>query len=78
MQDRHVGGGHIVLTPAVWRLVNGVNSLVNRIVTPVTDLQHWGVVDRWNFAEDGMGDCEDMQLLKRKRLAKPACRAAPC
>src|SRR3954469_717406 len=27
----------IVLTPAVWRLVNGVNSLVNRTVTPVTD-----------------------------------------
>jgi predicted transglutaminase-like cysteine proteinase len=60
----------IVLTPAVWRIVNGVNSLVNRTVAPVTDLQHWGVVDRWNLAEDGMGDCEDMQLLKRKRLAE--------
>src|SRR4051794_5413342 len=45
----------IVLTPAVWRIVNGVNSLVNRTVAPVTDLQHWGVVDRWNLAEDGMG-----------------------
>jgi predicted transglutaminase-like cysteine proteinase len=54
----------------VWRIVNGVNSLVNRTVAPVTDLQHWGVVDRWNLAEDGMGDCEDMQLLKRKRLAE--------
>jgi predicted transglutaminase-like cysteine proteinase len=60
----------IVLTPTVWRLVNGVNTIVNRIVTPVTDLDHWGVVDRWNFAEDGMGDCEDIQLLKRKRLVE--------
>jgi predicted transglutaminase-like cysteine proteinase len=60
----------IVLTPTVWRLVNGVNSIVNRIVTPITDIDHWGVVDRWNYAEDGMGDCEDMQLLKRKRLVE--------
>jgi predicted transglutaminase-like cysteine proteinase len=33
-------------------------------------MEHWGVVDRWDFPEDGYGDCEDYQLLKRKLLAE--------
>ncbi|MEE8631239.1 MULTISPECIES: transglutaminase-like cysteine peptidase, partial [Methylobacterium] len=36
----------------------------------VTDQEHWGVPDRWDLAEDGSGDCEDFQLLKRKLLAQ--------
>jgi predicted transglutaminase-like cysteine proteinase len=35
----------------------------------VTDQEHWGLPDRWDLAEDGSGDCEDYQLLKRKLLA---------
>ncbi len=58
----------IKLTPAVWKLINEVNLAVNKEVSSVTDLEHWGVVDRWDFAVDGLGDCEDFQLLKRKRL----------
>jgi predicted transglutaminase-like cysteine proteinase len=34
----------------------------------MTDMDHWGVEDRWGLAEDGYGDCEDYQLVKRKRL----------
>jgi predicted transglutaminase-like cysteine proteinase len=26
------------------------------------------VVDRWDFPDDGTGDCEDFQLLKRRML----------
>ncbi|MCP8938787.1 transglutaminase-like cysteine peptidase [Alsobacter sp. SYSU M60028] len=59
----------IRLTPDIWRALNDVNARVNRTVTPVTDMQHWGVVDRWTLAEDGLGDCEDFQLLKRRKLA---------
>ena len=29
-----------------------------------------GVPDRWDLAEDGQGDCEDFQLLKRRLLAE--------
>jgi predicted transglutaminase-like cysteine proteinase len=36
----------------------------------MTDRQHWGVEDRWDYPEDGVGDCEDFQLLKRKLLAE--------
>ena len=36
----------------------------------MTDKEHWGVVDSWDFPDDGYGDCEDYQLLKRKLLAE--------
>jgi predicted transglutaminase-like cysteine proteinase len=56
------------LTPALWRAVNEVNSAVNAAITPLTDVEHWGELDRWDLAEDGTGDCEDYQLLKRRKL----------
>jgi predicted transglutaminase-like cysteine proteinase len=41
---------------------------VNTTIRPITDKDHWGIVDRWEFPDDGMGDCEDYQILKRKML----------
>jgi predicted transglutaminase-like cysteine proteinase len=46
-----------------------VNRRVNKSVRSLPDRDHWGVTDRWDLAEDGSGDCEDFQLLKRKLLA---------
>lgn len=60
----------ISLTPAVWALVGAVNRRVNQGVAAVSDPEHLGVADRWDLAEDGAGDCEDFQLLKRKLLAE--------
>ena len=60
----------ITLTPEVWRTIVSVNRRVNTRVKPMTDLEHWGVVDRWDFPDDGYGDCEDYQLLKRKLLVE--------
>lgn len=60
----------IALTPRLWQTIVGVNRKVNATVEPMTDLDHWGVPDRWDLAEDGIGDCEDFQLLKRKLLAE--------
>ena len=59
----------IALTPRSWQTIVGVNRKVNGAVEPMTDLEHWGTPDRWDLAEDGIGDCEDFQLLKRKMLA---------
>ena len=39
-----------------------------RNIKPLTDLEHWGVVERWNYPDDGYGDCEDYVLLKRRML----------
>ena len=45
-----------------------INQWVNDTVKPMTDMDHWGVVERWNYPDDGYGDCEDYVLLKRKML----------
>jgi predicted transglutaminase-like cysteine proteinase len=58
----------VTLDATLWNLVQKVNEQVNAAILPVTDLDHWGVVDRWDYPDDGLGDCEDIQLLKRKLL----------
>src|SRR5690242_4923724 len=58
----------VVLTPKAWTDLVRVNAYINDTIKPLTDLEHWGVVERWNYAEDGYGDCEDYVLAKRKML----------
>jgi predicted transglutaminase-like cysteine proteinase len=58
----------IVLTERAWADLVKVNDWVNRTIKPMTDLEHWGVVERWNYPDDGYGDCEDYVLLKRRML----------
>jgi len=60
----------ISLTPAIWATIVSVNRRVNKSVEPKTDMEHLHVADRWDLAEDGIGDCEDFQLLKRHLLAE--------
>jgi predicted transglutaminase-like cysteine proteinase len=59
----------ITLTPAILAQIVAVNRDVNAAVRAVPDQAHWGVEDRWDYPDDGIGDCEDIQLLKRKLLA---------
>jgi predicted transglutaminase-like cysteine proteinase len=56
------------LTAATWVLVQAVNEHVNSTIKPMSDFEHRGVLDHWEFPDDGHGDCEDYQLLKRKLL----------
>ena len=56
------------LTDELAVLLTSVNLTVNRALIPVTDQNHWGLLDLWGYPTDGMGDCEDYQLLKRKML----------
>ncbi len=56
------------LTPAAMREIRQVNNWVNHNVQPVSDMDHWGVIDRWDYPMDGKGDCEDYALMKRKLL----------
>ena len=60
----------ITLTPATWNTIVSVNRRINKAVEPMTDMEHLHVADRWDLAEDGIGDCEDFQLLKRHLLAE--------
>lgn len=56
------------LTAASWSTLWRINVLVNAMIQPLSDMDHWGVVDRWDIPTDGYGDCEDYVLLKRKLL----------
>ena len=58
----------VVLTAKAWADMVKVNAWVNDTIKPITDLEHWGVVERWNYPDDGRGDCEDYVLLKRRML----------
>jgi predicted transglutaminase-like cysteine proteinase len=51
-----------------WRQLVRINREVNDAVEPVSDLEHWGVLEKWSYPTDGKGDCEDYVLEKRKRL----------
>ncbi len=56
------------LTATAMRDLERINRQVNAAIQPETDMDHWGVVDRWDYPMDGKGDCEDYALLKRKIL----------
>jgi predicted transglutaminase-like cysteine proteinase len=58
----------VVLTTQAWKDLTRINLWVNTHVKPMTDMDHWGVVERWNYPDDGYGDCEDYALQKRKML----------
>jgi predicted transglutaminase-like cysteine proteinase len=60
----------ISLSPEILRTLASVNRHVNATILAVTDQEHWGVLDRWDYPDDGLGDCEDIQLLKRRLLIK--------
>src|SRR6476619_1577450 len=58
----------VVLSNKAWTDLVRINKWVNDNVKPMTDMDHWGVVEKWSYPDDGYGDCEDYALLKRRML----------
>jgi predicted transglutaminase-like cysteine proteinase len=58
----------VVLSTPAWKELTRINLWVNSHIKPMTDLEHYGVVEKWSYPEDGYGDCEDYVLLKRRML----------
>jgi predicted transglutaminase-like cysteine proteinase len=58
----------VVLSAKAWKDLVHVNKWVNETIKPMTDLEHYGVVEKWAYPDDGYGDCEDYVLLKRRML----------
>jgi predicted transglutaminase-like cysteine proteinase len=58
----------VVLTSKAFKDLVSVNRYVNESVKPMTDLDHWGIIEKWSYPDDGYGDCEDYVLLKRRLL----------
>jgi predicted transglutaminase-like cysteine proteinase len=69
-QTKPIEPRDVVLTTQAWKDLVRINRWVNDTIKPITDLEHWGVVERWNYPDDGYGDCEDYVLLKRRMLTQ--------
>ncbi|MFO1184074.1 MAG: transglutaminase-like cysteine peptidase [Bauldia sp.] len=65
----------VKLTQTLWNELTGVNDAVNDTVTPKTDLELYGVEERWAYPA-AFGDCEDYALLKRRMLIDKGWPAA--
>lgn len=55
------------LTEVVWRQIVGVNDAVNAAVRPMNDIDVYGKEEVWAYP-NGVGDCEDFALEKRRAL----------
>jgi predicted transglutaminase-like cysteine proteinase len=60
----------IALTARSWKELTRINAQVNASVKPLTDAEHFGVLERWSYPDDGYGDCEDYVLLKKRLLVE--------
>jgi predicted transglutaminase-like cysteine proteinase len=57
----------LALTQANWKALLKINYKVNSAIEPETDMQVYGVEEKWAYPTTA-GDCEDYALLKRKLL----------
>jgi len=56
------------MTAALWRQLGSVNAAVNAAVKPMSDADIYGKDEVWAYPVNGVGDCEDYVLEKRRRL----------
>ena len=58
----------VVLTPALWSMIEVINHDINSSVREADDREIYQVIERWDYPTSGSGDCEDFALQKRKQL----------
>jgi predicted transglutaminase-like cysteine proteinase len=59
--------GVVQLSRDLWSVMQDVNNTVNVMIEPITDMDLWGVEEKWSFPVN-KGDCEDYVLLKQRQL----------
>ena len=59
---------NVKMTAAMQSELSRFNQHINEEISPVSDMDHWGVLEKWSQPTDRKGDCEDYALLKRKLL----------
>jgi predicted transglutaminase-like cysteine proteinase len=60
----------VVLTDKTWRFLIGINNWANSSIKPMTDMDHYGMIQWWRYPDDGAGACHSYALLKRRMLIK--------
>jgi len=58
----------IVLTDKAWKNLVSVNAWVNNNIKPMTDMEHYRMIQWWRYPDDGAGACHSYALLKRRIL----------
>lgn len=61
--------GPLHASQALMRKISSVNRAVNTAVKPMDDREIYGREEVWTYPNNGIGDCEDYVLEKRRRLA---------
>ena len=61
--------GPLVLGETLRRTVGEINAAVNAAIRPMSDFDIYGRDEVWAYPDQGVGDCEDYVLEKRRRLA---------
>lgn len=56
------------MTPELWDMLVEVSAEVNAAVKPMSDLEIYGKEEVWTYPDNGVGDCEDYVLEKRRQL----------
>ena len=57
------------MTGVLWRQIVAVNAAVNAAIKPMNDFDVYGTDEVWAYP-DGVGDCEDYVLEKRRDLMR--------
>ena len=60
----------VVLDEKAWKDLKQVNDWVNHNIKPMTDVDHYGMIQWWRYPDDGAGACHSYALLKRRLLIK--------
>jgi predicted transglutaminase-like cysteine proteinase len=60
--------GPLKITPEMWDRISAVNVEVNKAIKPMSDRDIYGLDEVWAYPDNGVGDCEDYVLEKRRRL----------
>jgi predicted transglutaminase-like cysteine proteinase len=68
----------IVLDDKAWKFLVSINKLANDNIKPMTDMEHYGMIQWWRYPDDGAGACHSYALLKRRMLLQAGWpRTAP-
>jgi predicted transglutaminase-like cysteine proteinase len=58
----------ITLNNQTWHTLTDINRETNDDIWPEDDLKHYGRAEYWTIPTDGLGDCDDYAVTKRKNL----------
>lgn len=60
----------VVMDSAKWLKLSEIDEFVNRNTFAMSDKNNWQRSDYWSLPRQGLGDCEDFALEKRRLLIK--------